>query len=73
MGKRVEGVIDPESGLTAQFISGDDLMAAKIAAERSQDLAELAASFRPFPEQMTSSDLSTKTIQSRPVGGLGIY
>lgn len=41
--KRVDGVIDPASGLTAHFISGDDLMAAKIAAGRPQDIADAAA------------------------------
>jgi hypothetical protein len=41
--KRVEGVIDVETGLTAYFISGPDLMAAKIAAGRPQDLADVDA------------------------------
>jgi hypothetical protein len=41
--KRVEGVIDPQSGLTAFFISGSDLMAAKIASGRPQDLADVDA------------------------------
>jgi hypothetical protein len=41
--KRVEGVIDSASGLTANFISADDLMVAKIAAGRPQDLADVAA------------------------------
>ena len=35
--KRVEGVIDTATGLTAYFISDSDLMAAKIAAGRPQD------------------------------------
>jgi hypothetical protein len=42
-GKRVDGVIDPVSGLTAHFISGDDLVAAKIAAGRPQDIADATA------------------------------
>jgi hypothetical protein len=41
--RRVTGVIDPVSGLTAFFISRDDLVAAKLAAGRPQDLADVAA------------------------------
>src|SRR5450759_4926601 len=41
--RRVEGVIDTASGLRACFISGADLMAAKIAAGRPQDIADVAA------------------------------
>jgi hypothetical protein len=41
--KRVEGVIDRASGLTAWFISSPDLMAAKLAAGRPQDIADVAA------------------------------
>ena len=41
--KRVDGVIDRASGLTAHFISGDDLVAAKIAAGRPQDIADVTA------------------------------
>jgi hypothetical protein len=40
---RVEAVIDPQSGLTASFISSKDLIAAKLAAGRPQDLADVAA------------------------------
>ena|SRR5664280_15799 len=40
---RVEAVIDPQSGLTASFISSQDLIAAKLAAGRPQDIADLAA------------------------------
>lgn len=39
---RVEAVIDPQSGLTASFISSQDLIAAKLAAGRPQDIADLA-------------------------------
>ncbi len=39
--RRIEGVIDPESGLTAFFISKDDLIASKIAAGRLRDLADV--------------------------------
>jgi hypothetical protein len=41
--RRVEGVIDMASGLTAHFISGADLVAAKLAAGRPQDMADVAA------------------------------
>ena len=41
--RRVEGVIDPASGLTAFFISAPDLIAAKLAAGRPQDIADVAA------------------------------
>ena len=40
---RVEAVIDPQSGLTASFISRADLIAAKLAVGRPQDLADAAA------------------------------
>jgi hypothetical protein len=41
--RRVEGVIDPESGLKAFFISAPDLIASKLAAGRAQDLADAEA------------------------------
>jgi len=40
---RVEGLIDPTNGLTAFFISAPDLIAAKLAAGRPQDLADVVA------------------------------
>jgi len=40
---RVDGVIDQEGGLVAPFISRDDLIAAKLAAGRPQDIADVAA------------------------------
>jgi hypothetical protein len=39
--RRVEGVIDPKSGLKAFFISKDDLIAAKLASGRTRDLADV--------------------------------
>lgn len=39
--RRVEGVVDPESGLKAFFISRDDLIAAKLASGRIRDLADV--------------------------------
>ncbi len=41
--KRVEGVVDPQSGLKAFFISSEDLIAAKLAAGRPQDFADVDA------------------------------
>lgn len=41
--RRVETVIDPASGLKANFISADDLIAAKLAAGRPQDIADVDA------------------------------
>jgi hypothetical protein len=42
-GRRVEGVIDPKSGLKAYFISSSDLIASKLASGRPQDLADAEA------------------------------
>ncbi|MFZ0303006.1 MAG: DUF6036 family nucleotidyltransferase [Terracidiphilus sp.] len=39
-GRRVEGVIDPQTGLRAFFISASDLIASKLAAGRPQDIAD---------------------------------
>jgi hypothetical protein len=41
--RRVEDVIDPASGLKARFISREDLIAAKLAGGRPQDLADVDA------------------------------
>ena len=41
--RRVEGLIDPKSGLKAFFISAPDLIAAKLAAGRPQDIADAEA------------------------------
>ena len=41
--RRVEAVIDSQSGLKASFISSQDLIAAKLAAGRAQDIADVAA------------------------------
>jgi predicted nucleotidyltransferase len=39
--RRIEGAIDPQSGLVAHFISKSDLIASKIAAGRMRDLADV--------------------------------
>lgn len=41
--RRVEAVIDQHTGLTAFFISSQDLIAAKLAAGRAQDIADVVA------------------------------
>ncbi len=41
--RRIEGVIDIARGLKANFISCDDLMAAKLASGRPQDIADVDA------------------------------
>ena len=41
--RRVEDLIDPESGLKAFFISSPDLIASKLASGRLQDLADAEA------------------------------
>jgi hypothetical protein len=41
--KRVDAVVDEETGLTAHFISREDLIAAKLAAGRLRDLADVEA------------------------------
>jgi len=47
--RRVEGVIDPKSGLKAYFISANDLIQSKLAAGRPQDIAD-AESIRKAAE-----------------------
>lgn len=41
--KRVETILDPGTGLTAFLISREDLIAAKLATGRAQDLADIEA------------------------------
>jgi hypothetical protein len=41
--RRVEGILDPKSGLRAYFISAPDLIASKLASGRPQDLADAEA------------------------------
>jgi hypothetical protein len=51
--RRVEGVIDTKSGLTAVFISKDDLIAAKLASGRPQDLADVSAIQKALDSQLS--------------------
>lgn len=41
--RRVDAVVDPQTDLRANFISAADLMAAKLASGRTQDLADAEA------------------------------
>ena len=41
--RRVEDIVDPATGLRASFLSRDDLIAAKLATGRPQDLADVDA------------------------------
>jgi hypothetical protein len=50
---RLEAVIDPTSGLKANFISADDLIAAKLAAGRPQDIADADAIRKAAASQAT--------------------
>ena len=43
MGRRLEDVIDPATGLKSNFISREDLMGTKLASGRRQDLADVEA------------------------------
>jgi hypothetical protein len=53
--RRVEGVLDARTGLKAFFISSADLVAAKLASGRPQDLADVD-SIRKAAESQTSHD-----------------
>lgn len=55
--RRVEGVIDPKSGLTAFFISRPDLIASKLAAGRMRDLADV--------EEIQEAEASQPTSESQ--------
>lgn len=54
-GKRVETAVDPDTGLNAFFISRDDLIAAKLAAARPQDLADVEALRQAAEGERTSN------------------
>jgi hypothetical protein len=56
---RVEALIDAPSGLRASFISREDLIAAKLAAGRPQDLADVAA-LRQTADRDQQDDLGSR-------------
>jgi hypothetical protein len=53
--RRVEGVLDPQSGLKAYFISATDLIASKLAAGRPQDIADAEAIRKAAEAQLPQS------------------
>ncbi len=50
--RRVEATIDPASGLTASFISSEDLITSKLAAGRPQDIADVDALRKAAKKQL---------------------
>jgi hypothetical protein len=65
--RRVEGVIDPQSGLTGFFISKDDLIASKLAAGRLRDLADVE-DLREATESRGPQDERKKPPETKPSG-----
>jgi hypothetical protein len=63
--RRVEDVVDPASGLKASFISREDLIAAKLASGRPQDIADVDA-IRKAAESEASQPAREKP--SKPAG-----
>lgn len=55
--RRVEALIDAADGLTANFLSRDDLIASKLASGRPQDLADVDA-IRKAAESQNPGSLS---------------
>jgi hypothetical protein len=53
--RRVETVIDPATGLKANFISAEDLIASKLASGRPQDLADADAIRKAIQSQRTEA------------------
>ncbi|HEX4771597.1 MAG TPA: DUF6036 family nucleotidyltransferase [Bryobacteraceae bacterium] len=64
---RLEDVIDPASGLKAYFISADDLITAKLAAGRPQDIADVEALRKAAKSQ--SSPAAQRKLPKRPPSG----
>jgi hypothetical protein len=65
--RRVEGVLDAATGLTAFFISRDDLIAAKLASGRRQDLADVEA-IRKAAESGGRQSSPRKSPETKPGG-----
>jgi hypothetical protein len=60
--RRVESVIDIATGLKANFISGEDLIASKLASGRARDLADVEA----IREATRSTRLEEKKTSEKP-------
>jgi hypothetical protein len=54
--RRVEIVVDKATGLKANFISADDLIASKLAAGRPQDLADADAIRKAQESESSQAD-----------------
>lgn len=63
--RRVEEVVDPVSGLKANFISREDLIAAKLASGRLQDLADVEA-IRKAEESQSPQPANKKPPEPAP-------
>ena len=57
--RRVEIVVDPATGLKANFISAEDLIASKLASGRLQDLADADAMRKAMESQGPKSGKTT--------------
>ena len=67
--RRVEDAIDPATGTTANFLGRGDLIAAKLASGRQQDLADVEA-IRKAAESRAPRDEKKKPPETKQ-GGLG--
>jgi hypothetical protein len=64
--RRVEDLVDPATGLKANFISRDDLIAAKLASGRLQDLADAEAIRKAAESQRhTTAERGPGTTETR--------
>ena len=57
--RRIEAIVDQESGLKANFISREDLIAGKLASGRLQDLADVDAIRKAAEAQTTTRKPTT--------------
>jgi hypothetical protein len=65
--RRVEEVIDQATGTTANFLSRDDLIAAKLASGRPQDLADVEA-IRKASESQAQQGAKKEPRETKPGG-----
>ncbi len=66
--RRVEGVIDANSGLTAFFISKNDLIASKLAAGRLRDLADVEEIRESDASQLARGEINLSSAPKKNVG-----
>jgi hypothetical protein len=67
--RRVEGVIDAKTGFKAFFISRDDLIAAKLASGRPQDLADVDAIHKAAASRSEEANRKQSPAESEQNGG----